>query len=87
MWKLLTTLTSIAYLFTYVRLCTENGIIKGMFGREQLIPCPDHDAKSIGINYKALDKSKVITMTEAGEMYYAFVLLQMSVWLQQIQSL
>jgi hypothetical protein len=50
-----------------------------MFGREQLIPCPDHDAKSIGINYKALDKSKVITMTEAGEMYYAFVLLQMSV--------
>jgi len=69
MWKLLTTLTSIAYLFTYVRLCTENGIIKGMFGREQLIPCPDHDAKSIGINYKALDKSKVITMTEAGEMY------------------
>jgi hypothetical protein len=87
MWKLLTTLTSIAYLFTYVRLCTENGIIKGMFGREQLIPCPDHDAKSIGINYKALDKSKVITMTEAGEMYYALVLLQMSVWLQQIQSL
>jgi len=51
------------------RLCTENGILKGYFGREQLTPCPEHTADSLGIQYKSLDKNKLISMTEAGEMY------------------
>ena len=49
--------------------CTEHGIIKGTFGREQLDPLPHMDAKVIGVNYAALDKKNRITLTKAGEMY------------------
>ena len=37
--------------------CTEHGIIKGTFGREQLDPLPHMDAKGIKVNYAALDKT------------------------------
>ncbi len=50
------------------RLCTENGILKGTYGREQLTPCPDVSAASLGIDYNSLDKNNYITQTEAGEM-------------------
>ena len=49
--------------------CTEHGIIKGTFGREQLDPLPHMDAKVIGVNYAALDKKNCIALTKAGEMY------------------
>jgi hypothetical protein len=49
--------------------CTEHGIIKGTFGREQLDPLPHMDAKGIKVNYAALDKTNRITLTKAGEMY------------------
>jgi hypothetical protein len=51
------------------RLCMENGILKGTYGREQLTPCPDVSPESMGINYNNLDKNNCITQTEAGEMY------------------
>jgi hypothetical protein len=55
--------------FDSFRLCTKDGILKGFYGREQLTPAPQHDAKALGIQYSKLDKTKPITMTEAGEMF------------------
>jgi len=51
------------------KICTENGIIEKTFGREQLTPHPELTPESMGINYSKLDKFKVITLTQAGEMY------------------
>ena len=41
------------------RLCTENGILKGTYGREQLTPYPDISAASLGIDYNSLDKKQL----------------------------
>jgi hypothetical protein len=49
--------------------CTEHGIIKGTFGREQLDPLPHMDAKVIRVDYAPLDKKNHIALTKAGEMY------------------
>jgi hypothetical protein len=53
----------------WYRLCMENGILKGTYGREQLIPCPDVSQESLVIKCNTLDKNNCITQTEAGEMY------------------
>jgi hypothetical protein len=51
------------------KCCTEHGIIQGTLGREQLNPVPHMEAAGIGVNYDALDKTKFITLTEAGQLY------------------
>jgi len=51
------------------KCCTEHGIIQGTLGREQLNPKPHMVAAGIGVNYEALDKTKFITLTEAGQLY------------------
>jgi hypothetical protein len=70
------------------RLYTENGILKGTYGREQLTPCPDVSAASLGIDNNSLDKNNCITQTEAGEMYvqtgWETNLLLMQEGLQQV---
>jgi len=50
------------------KCCTEHGIIQGTLGREQLHPLPHMEAAGIGVNYDALDKTKFITLTEAGQL-------------------
>jgi hypothetical protein len=40
-----------------------------MLGKEQLHPLPHMEAAGIGVNYEALDKTKFITLTEAGQLY------------------
>jgi hypothetical protein len=55
----------------YIRykVCTENGILQGTYGREQLTPYPEYTPQSMRIDDKKLDKNNLITLTQAGEMY------------------
>ncbi len=53
----------------WYQCCTEHGIIQGTLGREQLHPLPHMEAAGIGVNYDALDKTKFITLAEAGQLY------------------
>jgi hypothetical protein len=41
------------------RLCSKDGILKGIYGREQLTPAPQHTARGLGIFYQRLDRKKL----------------------------
>jgi hypothetical protein len=54
----------------WYRLCTQDVILQGTFGINQIWPCPQFDAQSVGINYDTI-KNTIMSETQAGEAYCA----------------
>ena len=52
------------------RLCSPDAVLQGTFGTNQIRPCPQFDALSVGINYEKI-KNISMSETQAGEIYSA----------------
>jgi hypothetical protein len=50
-------------------ICSEHGISKGTYGKEQLTPLLHQTAQGMEIKYQAMDKEIRITLAEVGELY------------------
>jgi hypothetical protein len=54
----------------HYRLCSQDAVLQGTFGTDQIQPCPQFDAASVGINYESI-KHKIRSETLAGEAFSA----------------
>ncbi len=52
------------------RLCLPYAVLQGTYGINQIWPCPQFDAQSVGFNYDNI-KHKIMSETQAGEAFSA----------------
>jgi hypothetical protein len=51
------------------KLCTKDGVLKGTYGREQLVPTPRVTGALLQINYDNISTAPELSLTRAGEVH------------------